>query len=37
MKTFKELLIELKACKTACEWAGDMTIEEVVEKCHKGD
>ena len=37
MKTFKKLLIELRACSDAREWAGDMTIEEVVEKCHRGD
>lgn len=37
MRTFKDLLIELGACEEAREWAGDMTIEEVVEKCHRGD
>ena len=37
MKTFKELLIELKACESARIWAGDMTIEEVVAKCERGD
>ena len=37
MKTFKDLLIELKACKEACEWAGDKTIEQVVADCHRGD
>jgi hypothetical protein len=35
--TFKELLIELDACPTAREWAGDMPIEEVVSTCHRGD
>jgi hypothetical protein len=35
--TFKELLIELNACKLAREWAGDMPIEEVVSTCHRGD
>ena len=35
--TFKELLIELDACKLAREWAGDMPIEEVVASCHRGD
>ena len=35
--TFKELLIELDACKLAREWAGDMPIEEVVATCHRGD
>jgi plasmid maintenance system antidote protein VapI len=37
MKTFKELLIELSACSGAREWAGNMPIGEVVEKCHRGD
>lgn len=37
MKTFKELLIELNACEEAIDWADDMPIEEVVEKCHRGD
>ena len=37
MKTFKDLLIELDACKEAKEWAGNMTIEEVVDKCYRGD
>jgi hypothetical protein len=35
--TFKELLIELDACESAREWAGDMPIEEVVATCHQGD
>jgi hypothetical protein len=35
--TFKELLIQLDACSTAREWAGDMPIEEVVATCHRGD
>ena len=37
MKTFKELLIELRACSEAREWAEDKTIEQVVEQCHRGD
>jgi len=37
MRTFKELLISLDACEEARDWAGEMTIEEVVEKCHRGD
>ena len=37
MKTLKELLKSLDACQGAREWAGDMTIEEVVKKCHRGD
>jgi len=35
--TFKYLLIELDACASAREWAGDMPIEEVVATCHRGD
>ncbi len=34
---FSELLIKLNACKEAREWALDMPIEEIVEKCHRGD
>ena len=37
MKTFQELLNELQACSEAKKWAGEMTIEEVVEKCERGD
>ena len=37
METFKDLLVNLNACSSALKWAGDMTIEEVVEKCHRGD
>jgi len=37
MKTLQELLKSLDACQGAREWAGDMTIEEVVKKCHRGD
>lgn len=37
METLKELLIELRACSDAREWAADMTIKQVVEKCHRGD
>ena len=37
MKTFKELLIELSACKDAIIWASNKTIEEVVKECHRGD
>lgn len=37
MKTFKQLLVELCACREAREWASDMTVEQVVEKCHRGD
>jgi hypothetical protein len=33
----KELLIKLRACEDAREWAGDKTIEEIVEQCHRGD
>ena len=34
---FKELLSKLSACSDAREWAGDMNIEDVVAKCHRGD
>ena len=37
METLKELLTELNACKDACEWAGDKSIEEIVETCERGD
>jgi hypothetical protein len=37
MKTFKELLIELRACSDARKWAVDMPIEEIVTTCHRGD
>ena len=33
----KELLIKLRGCSEAREWAGDKTIEEIVEQCHRGD
>ena len=37
MKNFQELLKKLHACSDAREWAGEMTIEQVAEKCHRGD
>jgi len=33
----KELLLELKACKPAIEWAADKTWPEIFETCHRGD
>jgi len=36
-QSMKELLIQLRACEDACEWAGDKTIEEIVDQCHRGD
>jgi hypothetical protein len=33
----KDLLLKLKACKEAIEWAGDKTAEEVIATCHRGD
>ena len=33
----KELLKELGACTEAYKWAGDKSIEEIVETCHRGD
>jgi hypothetical protein len=32
-----QLLTSFDACQNGLAWAGDMTIEEVVEKCHRGD
>ena len=37
MKTFKELLIELNACKDAREWAGDKSWQEIYNTCHRGN
>ena len=37
MKTFKELLIELNACKDAREWVGNKSWEECYATCHRGD
>ena len=37
MKTFREYLESLDACKSAVMWAGDKTIEQVVAECHRGD
>ena len=37
MKTIDELLIELKACKEAQEWAQGKTFEEVYNTCYRGD
>jgi hypothetical protein len=31
-QSMKELLIKLRACGEAREWAGEMTIEEIVEQ-----
>jgi hypothetical protein len=35
--SMKELLIKFRACDDAREWAGTMTIEEIVDQCHRGD
>ena len=37
MTTFSQLLIKLNACDESIVWAGDRTIEEVVNDCHRGD
>lgn len=37
MTVFQELLNELNACSEARDWASEMTIEEVVETCERGD
>jgi len=36
-RIMKELLLKLKACKEAVEWAGDKKAEEVIDTCHRGD
>ena len=33
----KDLLLKLRACEEAIEWAGDKTAEEVIDTCHRGD
>jgi hypothetical protein len=33
----KDLLLKLKACEEAVEWAGDKTAEEVIATCYRGD
>lgn len=37
MRSLQSFLEDLNACADAREWAGDMTIEEVVATCHRGD
>ena len=37
MKTFKEYLHSVDACKPAIDWAGDKPVEQVVAECHRGD
>ncbi len=37
MKTPKEILQKLDACDEAIEWAGNKSIEEIVNTCHRGD
>ena len=37
MKTLKDLLIEFNACEPARDWAKNMSIEEVVKTCERGD
>ena len=34
---FQELLKKLGACSDAREWAGEKTIEQIVQDCHRGD
>jgi len=33
----KDLLLKLRACEEAVEWAGDKTAEEVIATCYRGD
>ena len=35
--TTKEKLLSLNACSEAVEWAGDKTIKEIWDTCHRGD
>ena len=35
--TFRDLLVNLMACEDAKNWAKEMTIEEIVNTCHRGD
>jgi hypothetical protein len=37
MKTLKDYLKFLNACKPAIDWAGDKPVEQVVAECHRGD
>ena len=37
MKQFKDLLIELNACKDAIDWVGDKTIEQALADSQRGD
>lgn len=37
MKTLKEFLIKHEACEDGYEFAKDMTLEEFLEKCDRGD
>jgi hypothetical protein len=33
----KELMEKYRACQTAIDWAGDKTVQEAWETCHRGD
>jgi hypothetical protein len=37
MTQLSELLENINACELAVIWAGDKTIDEVVDTCHRGD
>ena len=37
MKTFKSLLIFMRACSDGLEWVGDKTIEEYIATADRGD
>ena len=37
MKTFKNLLIKMDACRTGRDWVGDMSVEAFVASCRRGD
>jgi hypothetical protein len=36
-KTFKEQLLEIRACEEAVAWVGDKTLEQAWNECHRGD
>jgi hypothetical protein len=35
--TFKEQLLEIRACEEAVAWVGDKTLEQAWNECHRGD
>jgi hypothetical protein len=37
MKTIQQLLIELNDCKESREYTNNLTLEEIIDNCHRGD